>query len=263
MNDVPDGIAVITGASSGIGLEIARELAGRGYDLILCAEDAAIEGAAQELVAAGATAQAVRADLTTTDGLEALVSAVRAAGRPLDVLALNAGIANAGPFLETPLEDDLAVVALDVAAVVYLAKRLLPAMVERGAGRVLITSSVAALMPGPNYATYAASKSFELSFAEAVRHELRDTGVTITALMPGPTETPFFEDNDMDEMRITDTRKDDAAKVAREAVEGLLKGDDKVVVRSLKAKMQAALGAVLPQRAGAAVHSTTTKRKGE
>ncbi|PZR53099.1 oxidoreductase [Xylanimonas oleitrophica] len=252
-------VAVVTGASSGIGLEIARELIDKGFDVIVTAEDAGLTAAAQELALTGSRVDAVQADLTTREGLDSLVEAVHAVGRPVDALVLNAGVANAGPFVETPLEGDLEVVALNVTAVVYLAKKLVPPMVERGEGAVLVTSSVAGTMPGPWYATYAASKAFELSFAEAVRHELKDTGVTVTALVPGPTDTEFFEDNDMEDLPVGQGPKDDPVKVAKEAVKGLLKGDDKVVVRSFKAKMQAATGAVLPPKAQAAVHASTTK----
>jgi short-subunit dehydrogenase len=177
----------------------------------------------------------------------------------VDVLVLNAGVANPGPFIETPLEDDLRTIALNVTAVVHLAKKLVPPMVERGEGRVLVTSSVAAMMPAPYNATYAASKSFELSFAEAVRRELKDTGVTVTALVPGPTDTEFFEANDMEDTPLGRGPKDDPAKVARDAVDGLFADKDKVVVRSFKAKVQAVLGSVLPQPAKAAVHGKAAK----
>ncbi|AEG44202.1 SDR family oxidoreductase [Isoptericola variabilis] len=175
---------------------------------------------AAELALTGARVDAVRADLTTPDGLQALVEAVHAVGRPVDVLVLNAGVANGGAFLDTPLEDDLAVVALDVVAPVHLAKRLVPPMVERGGGRVLVTWSVAATMPGPYYATYAAAKAFGLSFAQALRHELRRTGVTVTALLPGPTDTAFFAAGRMQGTRLARGPKDDPARVARDAGAG-------------------------------------------
>ena len=254
-------IAVVTGASSGIGLEIARELIDRGFDVIVNAEDAQLETAAQELALTGARVDAVRADLRTSEGVDTLIEAVHAVGRPVDVLVLNAGVANPGPFIETPLEDDLDTIALNVTAVVVLAKRLVPPMVERREGRVLVTSSIAATMPAPYNAMYAASKSFELSFAEAVRGELKGTGVTVTALVPGPTDTEFFEANDMVDTPLGRGPKDDPAKVAKEAVDGLLDGKNKVVVRSFKAKAQAILGAVLPQPAKAAVHGRATKPK--
>src|SRR5215211_3751675 len=182
-------LALVTGASSGIGLELARQFAGNGFDLIITAEDDELAAAEASLAGDGAQVRAVKADLATHEGVERLWAAVTAGGRPLDAAALNAGVGVNGEFArDIPLEDDLRLIAVNVTAVVHLAKRILPGMVDRGEGRVLVTSSVAATMPGPYYATYAASKAFLQSFAQAIRYELKDTGVTVTALQPGPTE---------------------------------------------------------------------------
>jgi len=255
------GLAVVTGASSGIGLALARELAGRGHDLVVCAEDAAIDEAAADLSQSGAAVVAVRADLSTVEGVEALVTQVRATDRPLEVLALNAGIAVAGPFVETPLEDDLRLIALNVTSAVHAAKRLLPDMVARGQGRLLVTSSIAGVMPGPWYATYAASKAFLLSFAEAVRYELRDTGVTVTALMPGPTDTDFFDRAGLDGAVVDSMSKDDPADVARDGIDALMDGEDHIVAHSWRNKAQAALLKGMPEPAKAATHAQLSKRK--
>lgn len=252
--------AVVTGASSGIGLELAREFVDHGFDVLICAEDAELADAASQLAAGGNQVDVVRADLATRQGVEELVSAVAETGRPVDALALNAGVGNGGPFLETSLEADFGVIDLNVSAVVHLAKRLLPPMVARGAGRVLMTASTASTMPGPYYATYAASKAFVLSFAEAVRHELKDTGVTVTALMPGPTDTEFFERADMENTTVGQSSKDDPAKVAKQGFEGLMAGKHRVVVGPL-AKGQSAMAAVLPEPVQAAVHGVMTRPK--
>ncbi len=252
-------LALVTGASSGIGLELAQDLAERGYDLLVTADVPELAVAAEGLGQHGTAVQAVQADLATAEGVATLVDAVAALERPLDVLALNAGRAKGGEFLDIPLAEDLATIDLNVVSTVRLSKALLPGMVQRGGGRVLITSSTAALMPGPWYAVYAATKSFLLSFAEAIRHELKDTGVTVTALLPGPTDTEFFERADMVETRVGQSGKDDPAKVAREAVEGLLAGKDKVEVKSVRAKGQSAAAAVLPDKAKAAMHASFTK----
>src|SRR3954454_4669122 len=148
-------LAVVTGASSGIGLQIAAELARRGYDLVVCAEDERLDDATATLAEAGRhVVVQVRADLTTADGVEELVREIGAVGKPVDVLALNAGVAASGPFVDTPLSDDLRVVALNVASVLHTAKRLLPDMVRRGEGAVLVPSSIARSIPGPSYAPY-------------------------------------------------------------------------------------------------------------
>lgn len=259
--DAPAPLAVVTGASSGIGLHLADELVRRGHDLVACAEDASIDALAQRIGAEGRVVVPVRADLATAEGVERLVAQVQALGRPVDVLALNAGVGVAGPFVDTSLEDDLRLIALNVTSVVHTAKRLLPPMVRRGAGAVLVTSSVAGTMPGPWYATYAASKAFLLSFAEAVRHELRDTGVTVTALMPGPTDTDFFVRAGMEDTVVDDLPKDDPADVARDGVEALLRGDDHVVAHSWRNKVQAALLKGMPETVKASTHAAMTRAK--
>ena len=144
---------------------------------------------------------------------------------------------------------------VNVVAPVRLAKALLPAMVARGAGRVLFTASTASLLPGPFYATYAASESFVLSLAEALRYELKDSGVSVTAVLPGPTDTGFFAHADMEDTRVGRGGKDDPADVAAQAFEGLMAGKDKVEVRTLRTRSQTAAAAVLPDRAKAAAHA--------
>jgi short-subunit dehydrogenase len=253
-------LALVTGASSGIGLELARQFVEHGFDVIINAEDDELAAAESALAGGGSEVRAVKADLSTYDGVERLWSAVAAAGRPLDAAALNAGIGVNGDFTrDVPLEDDLRLIAVNVAAVVHLAKRVLPGMVERGAGRVLITSSVAATMPGPYYATYAASKAFLQSFAQAIRFELEDTGVTVTALQPGPTDTEFFERAGMEDTKVGEANKDDPAEVAKDGFEALMAGKDHVIAGSVKNKAQVAGGRLMPEKARAALHAVQTK----
>jgi uncharacterized protein len=253
-------LALVTGASSGIGLELARQFVEHGFDVIINAEDDELAAAESALAGGGAEVRAVKADLSTYDGVERLWSAVAAAGRPLDAAALNAGIGVNGDFTrDIPLEDDLRLIAVNVTAVVHLAKRLLPGMVERGAGRVLVTSSVAATMPGPWYATYAASKAFLQSFAQAVRYELKDTGVTVTALQPGPTDTEFFERAGMEDTKAGQGSKDDPAEVAKDGFEALMAGKDHVIAGSVKNKAQVAGATVMPEKTRAALHSVQIK----
>jgi short-subunit dehydrogenase len=253
-------LAVVTGASSGIGYALAEELAGRGYDLVVAAEDGAITDAAARLAGTGTTVEPVQVDLADYDGVERLYAAVGSTGRPVDVLALNAGVGASGDFTrDNPLGVELNLLKLNVLSPVHLAKRVLPGMVERGQGRVLVTSSIAATQPGPFEATYAASKAFLLSFAEAIRNELKDTGVTVTALMPGPTDTDFFERAGMEDTKLGQSKKDDPADVARDGVEALLAGKDRVVAGSVRNKVQTAAARVMPERAKAAAHRSMSE----
>ncbi|WP_219413386.1 SDR family NAD(P)-dependent oxidoreductase [Pseudonocardia nigra] len=247
-------LALVTGASSGIGLELAKQFAQHGYDLVVNAEDATIEIAAQDLATAGVDVRAVRADLRTDDGVAELYAAVTATGRPLDAAALNAGVGQGGAFLDNDLAAEFAIIDLNIRSTVHLAKRVLRDMAARDAGKVLITSSIASTMPGTFQAVYNASKSFLQSFAEALQNELKDTGITITSLMPGPTETEFFHRADMDDTRIGQASKDDPAKVAKQGFEALMKGEDRVVAASVSTKAQEAVGKVLPDKAKAAMH---------
>ncbi len=252
--------AVITGGSSGIGYEFAKVCAEENFEVLVVAEQG-VEEAAERLRAGGAAVTGLQADLATYEGNDGVAAAIQQGGRAVDILALNAGRGVGGPFLETDLERDLALIQLNIGSVVHLAKRLLPAMVNRGEGRVLITSSVAATMPGPYYATYAASKSFLLSFAGAIRYELKETGVTVTALLPGPTDTELFDRADMQNTRVAQGPKDDPAEVAKDAFKALMAGDDKVVAGSVKNLLQTMAARVSPEQFKAAQHAAQTKPK--
>ncbi len=255
--------AVITGASSGIGLELARQFGQHGYDLLICAEDDELTAAAASLADTGAHIETVRADLATSDGVEVLLGAVTGSGRELDALVLNAGVGNGGAFVDIPLAAEQRLIALNIGSVVHLAKALLPAMVARGSGGLLFTASVAATMPGPYYATYAASKAFVLSFAEAIRYEVKDSGVTVTALMPGPTDTEFFDRAGMDDTPVNEAKKDDPAKVAEDGFEAFQAGKDHIVGGSVINKLQAAGAQALSYPAEAAIHARMTKPEQE
>jgi short-subunit dehydrogenase len=248
--------AVVTGASSGIGFELARQFVEHRFDVLIAAEDGEIEQAAAQLRQTGAgSVQAVRVDLATYDGVESLYRAIEATGRPVDVLALNAGRGIGGDFVrQTDLRDELNTIAVNVTSTVHLAKRVLPDMVSRGAGRVLVTSSIASTMPGTYQAVYNASKSFVQSFALALRNELKDTGVTVTSLMPGPTETEFFERAEMLDTKVGASDKDDPAVVARQGFEALMKGEERVVGGGLKTKVMAAAAKVTPDSMKAEQH---------
>jgi uncharacterized protein len=250
MSTATKPLAVVTGASSGIGLELAKQFARHDFDLVLAAEDAELTTAAEEVRACGAQVEAVRTDLAAPDGVEELVQ--RLAGRPVEALAVNAGVGVNGEFAgDTRLEDQLSVVDLNVRSAVHLTKRVVPGMVGRGHGRVLFTSSIAGTSPGPYQAVYAASKAFLTSFSEGLRGEVKDKGVTVTALLPGPTDTGFFERADMEDTKLAAAAKDSAAEVAEAGYEALMAGKDKVVAGAAKNKLQAAASRVLPDEAKA------------
>ncbi|CAN5841574.1 MAG: SDR family NAD(P)-dependent oxidoreductase [Ilumatobacteraceae bacterium] len=254
----PAPYAVVTGGSSGIGFELARQFSSNGFDVLIAAEGGEVVEAAERVDGPGRV-EALQVDLTRRDGVERLWSHITSAGRPVDAIALNAGVGNAGAFVETSLDDDLDLIALNITSVVHLAKLAIADMVARGDGKVLLTSSVASTMPGPYYATYAASKAFVQSFAEAVRNEVADTGVTVTALMPGPTDTDFFDRAGMQGSKADEGHKDDPADVARDGFEALMAGKDHVVAGSKRNKLQSAMGKVLPQKATAVVHGSMAK----
>jgi short-subunit dehydrogenase len=240
----PRPLAVVTGASSGIGLALAEELVERGHDVVAVAETANVEDPA--LLGVTPPALAIRADLRSPAEVERVHREVEQLGQPVDVLALNAGVGQGGPFPGGNLAEHLGVVDLNVRSTVHLAGLLLPAMIERGAGRVLVTSSIGAEVPAPFQSTYHASKSFVHSFAEALRIEVKDQGVTVTSLMPGPTETNFFDRADLDDTRIGQMEKDEAHEVARAGLDALFAGKDHVIPGSFKNKVLATLGSHLP-----------------
>ncbi len=231
--------AVVTGASSGIGYELAKQFAQNGFDLLITAEDQGIETAASEIGGNGAAVEAVRLDLTQRKEVEKLYRTIQSKGRPVDAIAINAGVGVGGDFArQTELEDELNLIALNVTSSVHLAKLIVRDMVARKQGRVLFTASIAGTMPAPFEAVYGASKAFLLSFSEALRNELKDTGVTVTALMPGATETNFFHRANMDDTKVGASEKDDPAEVAKDGFEALMAGDDKVIAGSFKNKLQ-------------------------
>src|SRR3954465_10227172 len=248
-------LAVVTGASSGIGYELAKQFATNGFDLIVCAEDGAIVTASQELQALGASAEAVQADLGQPEGVEQLHGRIAASGRPVAAIALNAGIGMGGAFAtDTDLAQELQIVDLNCRSTVHLAKLVLQDMVARGGGRLLVTFSIASTMAGSFQAVYNASKSFVQSFALALREELKDTNITVTSLMPGPTETEFFERADMLDTKVGADDKDDPADVAKDGFEAMMAGKERVVSHSLKTKVQGRASRFMPDKAKAAMH---------
>ncbi|SDD76415.1 SDR family NAD(P)-dependent oxidoreductase [Actinokineospora iranica] len=259
MRSIPPPLALVTGASTGIGLELAKQFAAHDFDVVMVAEEAAITDAAAHIARPGVRVEPIRLDLTRPENVETLAQRLTEIGEPT-ALALNAGTGTGGAFVTgTTLADQLAVVDLNVRSTVHLAKLLLPGMVERAHGRVLFTSSIAATAPGPYQAVYNASKAFVQSFAKALREELKDTGVTVTALLPGPTATHFFARAGMLDTRIATGPKDDPTTVARDGYEALMNGKRQVVAGSLINRAQTAAARLLPDSVLTAAHRLLTK----
>ncbi|MDH6223428.1 SDR family NAD(P)-dependent oxidoreductase [Streptomyces sp. MJP52] len=245
-------VALVTGASRGIGFELARQFAEHGYDLLINAEDEALEDAARRLRETGADVRTVRADLRDPEEVTRVAAA--AAEFAVDVAALNAGVGRGGAFADTDPADDREVIDLNVTSTVLLAKPLLRGMLERGEGRLLFTSSIASLSPGSFQSVYNASKSFVQSFAQALQEELKDTAVTVTSFMPGPTDTDFFRRAGMEDTKIGAMEKDDPAEVARQAFEAVTKGRRKLVTGSAQTKAQGTVQKVLPDKVKGLFH---------
>jgi short-subunit dehydrogenase len=250
MADRSETLAVVTGASSGIGFELARCFANDCHGLLLVAEDeAALQNAATELRQAGAPRVEVLAvDLAQPDGPDAVHAAVRRIGLVPDFLVSNAGVGVFGDFArETPWEDELKMIQLNVISVVRLTKLFAADMVGRGWGRILITSSVAAIAPSPLQSVYSATKAFDYAFAEGIANELSDTGVTVTALLPDATETEFFKRAGAEDSKIGQSKKADPADIAQAGYAAMMKGKDHVIA-PFTAKLKTALTAVMPER---------------
>ena len=257
MPTLPRPLAVVTGASSGIGLELARLAADHGHDLVIAADRGPLEGAAAALRSSGGAVEAIAVDLATAAGVEALVRAT--GGRPVDVLMANAGHGLGGAFLDQDFAAVRHVLDTNITGTLDLIHRVGLGMRTARRGRILITGSVAGLMPGAFQAVYNASKAFIDSFAYALRNELKDTGVTVTCLMPGPTDTEFFE-----RAGLTDTKmgasehKQSAAEVARIGFQAMLDGESDVIA-GWKNKVMAAVAHVMPDEALAEQHRKMTE----
>ena len=235
--------AIVTGASSGIGRQLAQQCAEHGFDLLIAADDPAIEQAAVELRASNVMVDALTVDLSTEQGVDQLVAAT--AGRPVNALLANAGRGLGHAFLDQEWDDARLVIDTNVVGTTYLVHQIGRAMKERNEGRILITGSIAGLMPGSFQAVYNATKAYLDSFSYALRNELQDTSVTVSVLMPGATDTEFFERADMMDTKVGTAKKDDPADVARVGFETMMKGGADVVA-GMKNKLQATMANVMP-----------------
>jgi short-subunit dehydrogenase len=236
-------LAVVTGASSGIGLELAKCAAQNGFDLAIAADEPQIQSAAEELRGFGVEVEAIQTDLATPEGVDELYAAVQ--GRDVAALLANAGVGLGHAFLDQDFERIQRVIDTNVTGTVYLIHQIGRDMRARGAGRILITGSIAGLMPGTYQAVYNATKSFLDSFAFALRAELKDSGVTVTCLMPGATETEFFERADMLDTKVGAGEKQPAHEVAKIGFKAMMAGDGDVVA-GWDNKLRAAISHITP-----------------
>ncbi|HKG23716.1 MAG TPA: SDR family NAD(P)-dependent oxidoreductase, partial [Blastocatellia bacterium] len=230
--------AIVTGASSGIGYELAKCCAEQGFDLLVAADQPEISEAAQAFRALGVEAAAIQADLATQEGVDKLYAAT--AGRPVDALLANAGHGLGHGFLDQDFDEARHVIDTNITGTIYLIHKVGRDMRARGQGRILITGSIAGFMPGSFQAVYNGTKAFIDSFSFALRNELKDTGVTVTCLMPGATETEFFERAEMMDTKVGQQEKDDPADVARVGFDAMMNGEGDVV-SGWKNKVQTAV----------------------
>jgi len=240
---MPRPLAIVTGASSGIGHELAKLAVQDGYDLVVAADQPEIQQVAQELRSQGAEVEAVEVDLSTTDGVDRLYAAV--GGRPVEVLCANAGHGLGHAFLDQDFAEARHVVDTNITGTIYLIQKVGRDMRSRNKGRILITGSIAGFMPGSFQAVYNGTKAFINSFSFALRNELEDTEVTVTDLMPGATETEFFERAHMEDTKVGTAKKDDPAMVAEVGWKSMMNGEGDVVA-GWKNKIQSAVANVTP-----------------
>jgi uncharacterized protein len=255
--DYSKPFALVTGASAGIGYELAKLCAQNGYDLLVAADDPDIAAAADTFRSLGASVSVVETDLATLEGVDALYA--EAKGRPVDALFANAGHGLGKAFLDQDFEDILHVIDTNITGTLYLIQKVGADMRARRQGRILITGSVAGFMPGTFHAVYNGTKAFIDSFSFALRAELKESGVTVTCLMPGVTDTEFFERADLMDTQVgQQENKADPATVAKDGFEAMMRGDGDVV-SGWKNKIQTAVAAVTPSGVLAEQHRKMTE----
>jgi short-subunit dehydrogenase len=244
-------LAIVTGASTGIGYELARCCAEDGFDLLIAADEPEIHQAADDFRQLGVQVEAIEADLSTTEGVDNLYAAAN--GRTVDALLANAGLGLGGAFLDQDFAEVRHVIDTNITGTIYLAQKVGSDMRSRGEGRILFTGSIAGFTPGSFSATYNGTKAFIDSFSFALRNELKDTGVTVTCLMPGATETEFFERADMMDTKIGQSKKDDPVDVAKAGYDAMMSGEGDVVT-GLKNKVMSAAALLTPSETLAEQH---------
>ncbi len=242
-------LAFVTGASSGIGYQLAKQLAERGYDLAITAQDDRLAGAARDFQAIGAEVIAIQADATQQDEVAAAWKKIELTGRPVTVACINAGIGEGGNFAtETSLDQEMAIVALNCGSTVQFAKYVAKQMAQHGSGNILFTASIASETTSPGMAVYSASKAFVLSLSKSLRFELKDVGVNVTALQPGPVDTDFFDVAHMNDTKIgTEGKKsNEPDEVAKVGLDALFDGKEHVYAADFMTKLEGAVANITP-----------------
>lgn len=240
--------ALITGATNGIGYELAKLFANDNYNLVIVARnEAELQAKAQEFRSYGVEVVTIAKDLFKSEDAFALCQEIQSKGIQVDVLVNNAGQGVYGLFKDTDIDRELDIISLNIASTIILTKHFVKEMVARNSGKILNLASIASEVPGPWQSVYHATKAFVLSFSEALRSELKDTEITVTALQPGATDTDFFNKADMQSSKAVQDKEalSDPADVAKDGYEALMAGKDKVV-SGFKNKVQVALGNITP-----------------
>jgi uncharacterized protein len=253
-------LAVVTGASTGIGFELARICAQNGFDLIVAADEPQINVAATSFEALGAAVVPIEVDLATPAGVDKLLASI--GSRRVDALLANAGKGLGGEFLDQEFPAIQHVIDTNITGTIYLVQSIGRTMRQVGKGKILITGSIAGFIPGAFNAVYNASKSFIDSFSWALRNELKDSGVTVTCLMPGATQTEFFERAGLMDTKIGQSKKDDPADVAKIGFEAMMNGDGDVVAGWYN-KLQSAIANIMPASLLAEQHRKQAEPNGE
>ncbi|MES2663427.1 MAG: SDR family NAD(P)-dependent oxidoreductase [Pseudomonadota bacterium] len=252
-NSSSSPLAVITGASQGIGLELAKLFAKNNFNLLIISDTNEIELAAETLRNLGAQVETLKLDLTDMNNVEKVKEKILKMNQPINSLVLNAGLGISGEFVHTDWQQELCCIQLNVISLTYLTKILLPIFLQQGYGRILFTSSILSESPGPYFAIYSASKAFVHSFAGAIRYELKNTEITVTSFQPGATDTEFFDKAELQNSLNGKFPKDDPAQVAEDGFNALMSGKANVIAGSLKSKLIGVGTKVLPNRVMAVV----------
>jgi short-subunit dehydrogenase len=243
---------LITGATSGIGLELAKLFAKDGHNLVINARNEnELESTAVELRQHNIQVIPLAKDLFEREAPFELYAEVKSRGIEIEILVNNAGQGVYGEFTETDIDRELDIIQLNIASLVVLTKCFLNDMKEQGSGKILNVASVASKTPGPYNSVYHGTKAFVHSFTEAIRSELKDTGITVTSLLPGATDTDFFNKADMEDSKIfQECELADPADVAKDGYEALMNGKDKVV-SGIKNKIKVAMTNMMPDSVAA------------